>query len=195
MSKAAPARGLRKATTRPKAKPSRQTTPRKPGAAKPSSKAPQPPPPAHPQKRKAGRPSKLNDDVQKVIVDALVRGNFQNVAAELAGVDNATICRWMEKGQREEPEFARYREFREAILVANAEAQDAQITRINRAARDGTWQAAAWLLERRFPDQWGRKDKVQHEGADAFASFLDEVARKRSEQVAAAATAGTGDAA
>lgn len=185
MSKAAPARGSRKATTRPKAKPSRAT--------KPSSKTPQHPHP--PQKRKPGRPSKLNDDVQKVIVDALVRGNFQNVAAELAGVDNATICRWMEKGQREEPEFARYREFREAILVANASAQDAQISRINRAARDGTWQAAAWLLERRFHDQWGRKDKVQHEGADAFAAFLDEVARKRAAQLAAAGTTSTNDAA
>lgn len=133
--------------------------------------------------------------MQRTIVDALVRGNFQNVAAELAGVDNGTICRWMEKGQREDAEFARYRQFREAILVANAEAQDAQITRINRAARDGTWQAAAWLLERRFPDQWGRKDKVQHEGADAFAAFLDEVARKRAEQLAAAGTTSTDDAA
>ena len=101
----------------------------------------------------------------------------------------------MDKGQREEPEFERYRVFRAAVLLADATAEDVHLTRINQASRAGAWQASAWFLERKYPDRWGRKDKVQHEGADAFASFLDEVARKRSEQVAAAAPAGTGDAA
>lgn len=30
---------------------------------------------------------------------------------------------------------------------------------IRHAARD-TWQAAAWWLERRYPDEWGRKDRI-----------------------------------
>lgn len=189
-----PARPTTKKQKAPKATKAASTTPRRrslkkaPAHAKPSKAAP-------PPERKTGRPSKLTDDVQKVIVEAIARGNFYSAASERAGIDYSSFKRWMEKGERQEPEFERYRAFRAAILVANAECQDAQLTRINRAAGLGTWQAAAWILERRFPEEWGRKDKVQHEGADAFASFLDEVARKRSEQVAAAAPAGTGDAA
>lgn len=155
----------------------------------------QAPPAPPPEKRKPGRPSKLTDETQKIIVDRLVRGNFQNEASAGAGIDAVTFCRWMEKGQRDEPQFERYRQFRQAVIVANAECQDVQLTRINRAASIGTWQAAAWILERRFPEEWGRKDKVQHEGADAFAAFLDEVARKRAEQLAAAGTTSTDDAA
>lgn len=186
-------------TARPAPKPTTKTPPAK---RMPTTKAVAPAPPAPPagppspaSERRTGRPSKLTDDVQQVIVDAITRGNIYSASAERAGIDYATFKRWMEKGEREEPEFTRYRAFRAAILVANAECQDVQLTRINHAASHGTWQAAAWILERRFPEEWGRKDKVQHEGADAFATFLDEVARKRAEQLAAAGTTSTDDAA
>lgn len=33
--------------------------------------------------------------------------------------------------------------------------------RVKKLLRRGDWQAAAWRLERRFPDQWGRKDKME----------------------------------
>ena len=32
---------------------------------------------------------------------------------------------------------------------------------IDNAAIDGTWQAAAWKLERRYPDEWGRRDRLE----------------------------------
>ncbi len=173
----------------------RATAPSRPPTKKTTATRKKPAPKlAPPEPKPAGRPSKLTDEVQKVIVEAVERGNFYSAAAERAGIDYSTFKRWMEKGQQDGAEFDRYRAFRAAILVANAECQDVQLSRINTAARTGTWQAAAWILERRFPEEWGRKDKVQHEGADAFAAFLDEVARKRAEQVAAA-TADTGDAA
>lgn len=31
--------------------------------------------------------------------------------------------------------------------------------RIEKAADDGSWQASAWLLERKHPGEWARKDR------------------------------------
>ena len=31
---------------------------------------------------------------------------------------------------------------------------------IAKAAGEGNWQAAAWWLERRFPERWGRRERV-----------------------------------
>jgi len=35
---------------------------------------------------------------------------------------------------------------------------------IAKAAAGGHWQAAAWRLERKFPDRWGRKTKLTGDG-------------------------------
>ncbi len=138
---------------------------------------------AAPTACKAGRPSKLTGAGQATIVAALERGNFQLVAAEVAGIDVSTFTRWMDRGRKPGDAQAPFRAFRAAVLVANAKCQDVQLARINRAASRGTWQAAAWILERRFPEQWGRKMAQPTDGADAFAAFLDEVARKRAEHL------------
>lgn len=47
-------------------------------------------------------------------------------------------------------------EFREAIKEAEAEAEISRLVKIESAA-DEHWQAAAWWLERRYPDRYGRK--------------------------------------
>lgn len=45
---------------------------------------------------------------------------------------------------------------------AGAHAESIQI--IRREARNGTWQAAAWYLERKYPEQYGRRTAVTHSG-------------------------------
>jgi hypothetical protein len=57
----------------------------------------------------------------------------------------------------------RMREYFEAITKALAESETALVAHINRAG-DKSWQAHAWLLERRFPERWGRKDRLEHTG-------------------------------
>jgi hypothetical protein len=56
-----------------------------------------------------------------------------------------------------------YREFRESIKRAEAQAEVVSVARIRQAANEGTWQAAAWYLERKHGDRWGRNDKVRQE--------------------------------
>ena len=50
-------------------------------------------------------------------------------------------------------------EFVESTKKAEAEAICRNVAVINVAART-QWQASAWYLERRYPDDYGRKDKV-----------------------------------
>ena len=37
---------------------------------------------------------------------------------------------------------------------------------ITKAAREGTWQAAAWYLERVYPDEYARPDRYHDQGAE-----------------------------
>lgn len=112
-----------------------------------------------PAKRRPGRPSKLTDERVQRLLTAIQAGNYIETAAEVAGIGKSTFYRWM---NADEPEF---REFREAVKKAEAEAEARDVGMVRVAARS-TWQAAAWWLERKFPERWGRRDRheVEHSG-------------------------------
>ena len=59
---------------------------------------------------------------------------------------------------------AAYFQFWRVIKKAEAEAEAAAVLHIKQAAQDGTWQAAAWYLERKHKDRWGKSEKVEHAG-------------------------------
>ena len=51
---------------------------------------------------------------------------------------------------------AKYVRFRQDVEKARAEAEVEAVSMVKMAARNGTWQAAAWYLERSFPQRWSR---------------------------------------
>jgi hypothetical protein len=106
-----------------------------------------------------GRPSKLSDELLERVVRAIRAGNYPEVAARHAGVHAATYYRWMERGApaRDAPEDEPYRRFRAEVERALADAEATEVGLILKAAGSGSWAAAAWLLERRFPERWGRR--------------------------------------
>lgn len=110
-----------------------------------------------------GRPSKLTPERQKRIVDAIRAGNYVETAAEYAGIGKTTFYRWMEQG--EQASHGIYREFRDAVMRARAEAEARSVALIQKAAPDD-WRAAAWWLERAFPDRWGPRQKLEHSGPE-----------------------------
>ena len=112
-----------------------------------------------------GRPTKLTPEVRDRIIEALRAGNYQDAAAAYAGIGPATFYRWMERGRAADAE-PDYREFREAVERARAEAEVRNVALVQRSAADGTWQAAAWFLERSYPSRWGRRERHEVTGAD-----------------------------
>ena len=111
-----------------------------------------------------GRPTKLTPEVQERIVQALRAGNYQETAAAYAGIGESTFYEWMERG-RDEPGSV-YSEFVEAVTKAKADAEVRDVALIDKAATDGSWQAAAWKLERKFPHRWGRVNRTEISGPD-----------------------------
>jgi hypothetical protein len=110
-----------------------------------------------------GRPTKLNAEVQEKIVSLVRAGNYPEVAAQAAGVAGRTYYEWMSKGEDgREP----YAQFMQAVKEAQAAAESHAVTIIRKAALDGSWQAAAWFLERSKAERWRRKENVELTGKD-----------------------------
>ena len=114
-----------------------------------------------------GRPCKLTPEVHQRIVQFLRHGNSQKAAAEAAGIHEATLQRWLAEGEASAQSC--FREFCEDCKKAQAEWQASMVRVVERHAvgADGlmpTWQAAAWLLERRDHKNWGRKVSAEHSG-------------------------------
>jgi hypothetical protein len=102
-----------------------------------------------------GRRTKLTPDTQENVVKALRAGNSRRDSALYAGLAEATFYNWMDRGRAGEPLYV---EFLEAVEKAEAHSVVRNVAIIQRAA-DETWQAAAWWLERKRPDEWGRRQR------------------------------------
>lgn len=112
-----------------------------------------------PRVRKGGRNPKLaNPDLIKKLTQLIQAGCYVYVAAEAVGIGERSFYRWMARG--EEETSGMYRQFWQEIKKAEAVAEAKMLMVINEASRTN-WTAAAWFLERKFPDRWGRKDRVQ----------------------------------
>lgn len=81
------------------------------------------------RRRRVGRPSKLTADTERTITAALAEGATAKDAAELAGVDEATLYRWLARGAAGERRFAVFAQRVEAAREARVEAQRAEMRR------------------------------------------------------------------
>ena len=107
-----------------------------------------------PTKKRGGRPTKLNAQVSKKIVEAILAGATYEAASQYAGITYQTFLNWMEQGRAETAGL--YFEFFGTVEQANARAQVLFAKRIKSAAADD-WRAAAWMLERRYPKAYGAR--------------------------------------
>ena len=105
----------------------------------------------------AGRPTKLTPEVQETIVDGINAGLTFRLTCARAGVNPATFYRWLEKG--EAAQTGVYREFCDTASRARADAALRLVSQITLQAPTD-WRAAAFLLERRFPDDYGKRTEV-----------------------------------
>jgi hypothetical protein len=116
------------------------------------------------------RPSKLTDELQERLVMAIAAGSTVEGAAATVGINSATHRRWMALG--EQARTGRHRVFYDAVTRAEATSEVVLVGRMATAARNGSWRAAAWLLERRWPERWAR-GSVETEASPATAELKD----------------------
>ena len=107
-----------------------------------------------------GRPSKLNSEVQDRIVAAIRAGNYPKTAADYAGITERTFYRWLQRGQDEDSGI--YHEFAQAVQRAESEAEVCAVAILQRHMADN-WRAAVTFLERKFPERWGRRARIEVE--------------------------------
>lgn len=99
---------------------------------------------------KAGRPTKYTPDTITKLITAIKLGAPYSHACNYAGISFETLNEW----RKDKPELS------EQLKEAEGAAVVQWLAKIEKAAQDGNWQAMAWKLERRYPESFGRKDKV-----------------------------------
>ena len=106
------------------------------------------------------KPSKLNKDTKRRLLESIAAGNYLKVACAYAGISYSTYRNWMVRG--EHAIKGQYREFFEEVNEAIAEAEVVSVAQIKKAENQD-WRAAAWMLERRHPERWANTHRVQLE--------------------------------
>jgi hypothetical protein len=139
--------------------------------------------PYEPKKTRKGPIPKITTEVADKIIELLEAGNSRRVSALSSGISYDTLRRWIRLG-REGDEL--YIPFMHKVKKAEAVSESWYVDKVRLAAMGGSvtrrievtkvdregnttttvtedvlpsqWQAAAWKLERTYPDRWG-KDK------------------------------------
>lgn len=115
-----------------------------------------------PKRAPMGRPTKLTPEVQETIRSALAGGARVQTAVLLAGISPRTFFIWMDRGTREGTgPFADF--VHNYVQKGKAQGELRLLLLISAAARVH-WQAAAWILERRWRQHWARNEQCGRQG-------------------------------
>lgn len=116
-------------------------------------------------RRKPGRPLKLTDEVRHKLVTALKLGSYVQQAVVYAGIGVSTFYEWMQQASDDEQAglTTPFTELAAAIKKAEADAEVRLLGIVNQAA-PANWAAAMTVLERRHPDRWARRERLEHSG-------------------------------
>ncbi len=110
------------------------------------------------------RPAKLDERLIERMEQLIVAGVTRTDAVRGAGITYQTFLNWLARGEQEQR--GRFFDFLERIKRAEAQAAINCTLSIQQARIAGNWQAAAWWLERRRPNDYRKVDRVENTGAD-----------------------------
>lgn len=112
--------------------------------------------------RGKGRPSKFTPEIRKALIDAITAGLTYTHACQIVGIDYTTFNLWRNKGQ--EDTKGDYFDFFNALTRAETITSTSMMAQIRKASTED-WRAAAWWLEHRYPEEYG-KQRIEHTGKD-----------------------------
>ena len=145
--------------------------------------------------RKVGKPSKLTPALQAEMEKLFATGCTIKTACDMVGLGESTYRAWMAK---EGAGNAKYIAFQAAIKKAQAIPLTESVAIVRKAARPlfrdvydkegnvigqelvngGSWQAAAWILERKDPANYAKTVNYKIEGLEQLIRLAKELGHK-----------------
>lgn len=123
--------------------------------------------------KKTGRPSKFTPANCKIILEMVEVGAPALLAPTAAGVSYPTFREWIVQGEDDAAAGRKtaLAEFSEQVKKAEARMVKSRLEIIKKAAKANgdRWQAAAWMLERRFPQLFSLTQRHEHSGPEGGA--------------------------
>ncbi len=101
--------------------------------------------------------TKLTPEIQAELVECIEAGMYYQLAWDAVGIGKTTFYEWLKKGKLENAQPI-YKNFREAIKKAKSSCAKKALHLINQHSLK-EWTAAAWLLERRYRQFYGKDAK------------------------------------
>lgn len=91
------------------------------------------------------------------------RGHDVNDAAKLAGITQYKVRQF-----RNDPEFEEF------VQKSYVRCKDVHLRNIESAGKQD-WRASSWFLERKYPEEFGKKDVIKHEYEYKLKGFMEAV--------------------
>jgi transposase len=103
-----------------------------------------------------GRPTLSIEPYIDKLCQALRVGATYELAAKYAGISYGTFLTWRKRAETAKDGTALAR-LRDRMEQVEGQAAIGWLKKIDAAATEGNWQAAAWKLERRYPEHYSRE--------------------------------------
>jgi len=112
-----------------------------------------------------GRPSRIFETERvEEFLQLIQDGVDFNIAVDSARLSRSTVFDWLKKGrdiQSRDEDLSKlsskdiaYLDFLEGFMRARAAPEVKAVETISKSVENGSWRAAAWVLEHRFPERW-----------------------------------------
>ena len=104
---------------------------------------------------------KLTPELIEKMIPAIEIGNYIETVCQAHGIDKSTYYKWIKKGEKAKSGI--YRHFFHSVRNAEARAE-ARLIEEWREKLQVSPTNYKDFLERRYPERWGKKDIVKHQG-------------------------------
>jgi hypothetical protein len=118
---------------------------------------------------------KLSEEAIEDVCRLVSEGHYVVTVCQMKGITRPTYYNWKDRGQEIEEKIENgkikksklkkkdklYLKFWQDIQKAEAMGEISNVSNIKKAGDEGDWRASAWLLEKKYPEKFGKKNKVE----------------------------------
>jgi len=118
-------------------------------------------------KKRGRRSLMLNEEKVSKFLEYIEAGNDFDISADASGIARSTLYNWlsiargvedkMKSGFSPNPLEHKFLDFLEKYKRARVAIEIKSVAAIAESVEKGSWRAAAWFLERRYPERWSDK--------------------------------------